>query len=101
MMYDSNSSSLVTNFSSTSTMTLSGSHLSSTIYPVGAPVPVYTGTIQPIRKLPGTGGFNPSGYDEYAGTGFPEPVGNGAVVLIALVFVFLCLKIRSKPSPKL
>lgn len=82
----------VTDFSSTSAMPLSNSSWSSIIHPVGAAAPAYIGSIQPVRRVPGTGGFNPYGYDEHGGTGFPAPMGNNLLCLLALTIIYLCIK---------
>lgn len=82
----------VTDFLSTSAMPLSNSSWSSTIHPVGAAAPAYIGSIQPVRRVPGTGGFNPYGYDEQGGTGFPAPIGNNLLCLLALTIIYLCIK---------
>lgn len=82
-------------FRSTSTLPPSGSSLACEIHMVGAPGAQYVGFIGAStgpRRIPGTGGINPPGYGDDAGTGFYSPLGEPILCLFCLMLVYVCVK---------
>lgn len=62
---------------------------------VGAPGAQYVGIMSAStgpRRIPGTGGINPPGYGDDAGTGFYSPLGEPILCFFCLMLVYVCVK---------